>query len=90
MTLERDDLIRGLRAVIALLHERGEPSGIRIIGGAALSLRYFERRTTDDVDAKVHPAEPTLSIAAEVAGANGWPADWLNTIEPAVDSEVSY
>ena len=79
MSLDRDDIIRGLREVIALLHERGEPAGIRIIGGAALSLRYFERRTTEDVDAKVHPAEPTLSIAAEVGGANGWPADWLNT-----------
>jgi hypothetical protein len=78
MSLDRDDLIRGLREVVVRLRERGEPAGIRIIGGAALSLRYFERRTTEDIDAKLHPAEPTLTVAAEVAEANGWPADWLN------------
>jgi len=79
MSLDRDDLIRGLRAVVALLRERDEPAGIRIIGGAALSLRYFERRTTEGVDAKLHPAEPTLAAAAEIGAANGWPEDWLNT-----------
>lgn len=79
MALERDDLIRGLRQLVVALRERGEPTGIRIIGGAALSLRYFDRLTTDDVDAKLHPAGPALSAAAEVAQANGWPGDWLNT-----------
>jgi hypothetical protein len=61
------------------LRKRGEPAGIRIVGGAALSLRYFERRATDDIDAKVHPAEPTMTAAAEVAEENGWPHDWLNS-----------
>ncbi|WP_309616043.1 hypothetical protein [Salinibacterium sp.] len=79
MSLDRADLIRGLKAVVTLLRERGEPAGIRIIGGAALSLRYFERRTTEDVDAKVHPPESTLEVTAEIATANGWPSDWLNT-----------
>ena len=79
MSLDRDDLIRGLRQLVTSLRDRGEPAGIRIIGGAALSLRYFERRTTEDIDAKVHPTEPTLELAADVASASGWPADWLNT-----------
>lgn len=79
MALDREDLIRGLRQLVAALRERGEPAGIRIIGGAALSLRYFERLTTDDIDAKLYPAEPALSAAAEIARANGWPNDWLNT-----------
>ncbi len=79
MSLDRSDLIRGLTEVVALLRDRGEPAGIRIIGGAALSLRYFERRTTEDIDAKVHPPGSALAIAAEVAASHGWPADWLNT-----------
>ncbi|MBX3098759.1 MAG: hypothetical protein KF761_04200 [Salinibacterium sp.] len=79
MSLNRDDLIRGLREVVALLRERGEPAGIRIVGGAALSLRYFERRTTEDVDAKVHPVDAALAAAADIGAANGWPEDWLNT-----------
>ena len=49
--LDRDDLIRGINAVIAKLRAAGEPAGIRIVGGAALALRYFDRRTTSDVDA---------------------------------------
>jgi hypothetical protein len=79
MSLDRRDLIRGLRELVAALREAGEPAGIRIIGGAALSLRYFERRTTEDIDAKVHPGGPTLKFAGEIAVANGWPEDWLNT-----------
>jgi hypothetical protein len=79
MALDRDDLIRGLRQLVAALRGRGEPAGIRIIGGAALSLRYFDRLTTDDIDASLHPAGPALSAAAEIARANGWPDDWLNT-----------
>lgn len=79
MSLDRDDLIRGLREVVSMLRKKGEPAGIRIIGGAALSLRYFERQTTEDIDAKLYPAEPTLAAAADIARTNDWPADWLNT-----------
>lgn len=79
MALDRDDLIRGLRQLVVALRERGEPAGIRIIGGAALSLRYFDRLTTDDIDAKLHPAGPALAAATEIARANGWPDNWLNT-----------
>ena len=79
MALSRDDLILGLRQVVERLHAAGEPSGIRIVGGAALSLRYFERGTTDDIDATVHPAEPALHAAEEVAARNGWTSSWFNT-----------
>ena len=77
--LDRDDLIRGLNAVIEKLRAAGQPAGIRIVGGAALALRYFDRRTTSDIDAQLQPAGPILAVAAQVAIENGWPADWLNT-----------
>jgi hypothetical protein len=76
---DRDGLVTGLRHLVARLSETGERSGIRIVGGAALALRYFERESTVDIDA--HPiGEPELVLAAgrEIAEANGWPDDWLN------------
>ncbi|TFC84267.1 hypothetical protein E3T28_14140 [Cryobacterium sinapicolor] len=77
--LDRDDLIRGINAVIAKLRAAGQPAGIRIVGGAALALRYFDRRTTADVDAHLQPEQPILKAAVEVADENGWPQDWLNS-----------
>jgi len=77
--LDRDDLIRGLNAVIAKLRAAGQPAGIRIVGGAALALRYFDRRTTADIDAHLLPEEPIIKAAAEVANEQGWPRDWLNS-----------
>jgi len=79
VALTRDDLIDALRELVAELTAAGQPSGIRIVGGAALSLRYFERRTTVDIDARIHPAEPTIAIAERIALRRDWPADWLNT-----------
>ena len=35
---ERDDLVLGLRHLVSTLNERGERSGIAIVGGAALAL----------------------------------------------------
>lgn len=78
MLLEREDLIRGLRQVIDVLRTRNEPAGIRIVGGAALALRYFDRAATTDVDASLHPGEALLAVATDVAADNGWPSGWLN------------
>ena len=77
--LDRDDLIHGINALIVKLRAAGQPAGIRIIGGAALALRYFDRRTTADIDARLHPEKAILAIAADVANENGWPQDWLNS-----------
>lgn len=78
--LDRDDLIAGLREVIERAHRRGiGPVSIRIIGGAALRLAYFERATTVDIDARIDPAGELTSIIDEIAAERGWPADWLNS-----------
>ena len=79
MAFDRNDMIAGLRQVVEKLRDAGELAGIRIIGGAALSLRYFERRTTEDIDAAIHPSEAALEVAAEIALINDWPDDWLNS-----------
>ncbi|GAA1805712.1 DUF6036 family nucleotidyltransferase [Agromyces neolithicus] len=79
--LNRDDLIDGLRELVAELHAAGRPVGLRIVGGGALALRHFDRRTTVDVDAvRVSPGDETELVAAaeRVAERRGWQLDWLN------------
>lgn len=76
---DRDGLEFGLRQLVAKLRSSGRRSGLRIVGGAALALRYFERESTVDIDA--HPigdAKHVLAAGRAVAEENGWPDDWLN------------
>jgi hypothetical protein len=85
MLFTRDDLIDALRELVYELKEVGEPTGLRIIGGCALALRHFDRRTTVDVDAlRVSPGdESTVARAVQrIAERHGWQSDWLN-FEPA-------
>ncbi len=77
-TFERADLEDALTQLVDLLSERGVAAKIRLVGGAALSLAYFDRAATADVDAVLHPAELVKEAAAEIAARNGWPVDWLN------------
>ena len=60
-TLDRDDIIAGLRELIAELRADGEVVGIRLVGGAALSLRYFDRGSTQDLDSLHVPLADTRS-----------------------------
>jgi hypothetical protein len=80
MTLfDRDLLEEGLRQLVARLRESGNRSGIRIIGGAALALRYFDRTSTVDIDAHFSGSIESVEAAARsIARENGWPDDWLN------------
>lgn len=48
--LDRSDLLAGLRDLVALLHEAREEAGIRLVGGAALALRHFDRATMQNLD----------------------------------------
>ena len=80
-TLVRDDIIAGLRELIAELRAAGEVAGIRLVGGAALSLRYFERGTTQDLDClHVRPGSDAAvaAAAARVAQRHDWDPAWLN------------
>lgn len=79
--LERDDIIVGLRELVRELRKTGEVAGIRLVGGAALALRYFDRGVTRDVDAlHVRPGsdDAVAAAAAVVAKRHDWHALWLN------------
>tara|TARA_R110002051_G_scaffold42450_3_gene87213 strand:- start:2004 stop:2579 length:576 start_codon:yes stop_codon:yes gene_type:complete len=78
-TLDRDDIITGLRELIAELRAEGEVAGIRLVGGAALSLRYFDRGTTQDLDSlHVRPGSDAAVASARVAQRHDWDPTWLN------------
>ncbi len=77
--LDRQDLIDGLREVI----RRARPLeftgiSIRIVGGAALQIAYFERATTYDIDAQIQPLDHIAPLVEEIGRERGWPSDWLN------------
>lgn len=77
----RDDLISALRELVAALPNHDGVFTIRIVGGAALALRFFERTLTRDIDAvSVRPSDDQAirESALIVAHARGWPEDWLN------------
>lgn len=77
--LARNAII-GLRDLVAELRNSGEVAGIRLVGGAALALCYFNRGTTQDLDVlHVHPgSDDAVAAAAErVALKHGWDAKWL-------------
>ncbi|MFE5410915.1 hypothetical protein [Microbacterium sp. NPDC056569] len=80
-SLNRDDIINGLRELIAELRASGEVAGIRLVGGAALALRYFDRGTTQDLDSlHIQPGsdEAVAAASARVADRRGWDQEWLN------------
>ena len=77
--LDLDDLVSGLREVVKRARETGiRDVSIRIVGGAALRIAYFERATTADIDAQIQPLDQLEPIIRQIASERDWPADWLN------------
>ncbi len=79
--LDRKSIIEGLRDLIGELRDAGEAAGIRLVGGAALALRYFDRGTTQDLDSlHIQPGtdDAVSAAAARVASRRGWDPAWLN------------
>ena len=60
------------------LSESEQAARIRLVGGAALSIAYYDRRSTRDVDALISPAVPVLEVAQQIARERGWQDDWPN------------
>lgn len=94
MTLfARDDVIDALRELITELRTGGEPAGIRLVGGAALALCYFDRPSTRDLDAlHIRPGtdEAVARAADRVATRRGWDRGWLNFEVTSTGAEPLY
>lgn len=81
MTLfDRDQLTKALAQLIAVLQANETLAQIRIVGGAAISLRHFERDLTTDIDSRfIGSSDDITRAVTEIAVRNGWPDDWLNS-----------
>lgn len=79
--LTRSDLISGLRELAEALERRAHEVELRIVGGAALSLAFFERDVTYDIDTvrpRVGSEAVVLEEVSTIARKRGWPQSWLN------------
>lgn len=75
LSLTRADLLEALQELIRELRARKVRGEIRIVGGAALSLSYFERDVTQDIDVinvrgatNDAVAEAALAVASKLGG----------------------
>lgn len=79
----KEGLHEALAELARRLGERGVSAGIRIVGGAALALVYYDRQATGDIDALIFPSLEAealvLEMVATMAVEHGWPGDWLNS-----------
>lgn len=76
--LDAEQIRAALGDLARRLNEAGVAAGIRLVGGAALAVEYYERVATRDIDALLHPAEEVKIHAMAIARERGWPDDWLN------------
>jgi len=77
--MRRDEIERYLREVGRYLNAQALTGEILIVDGAYMTLILRQRDTTKDVDAYFsRHAQAIRQAAAQVAGDNGLPQDWLN------------
>ena len=79
LSLNRADLLEALQELIRELRARNVSGEIRIVGGAALALSYFERDVTQDIDVinvrggdNEAVAEAALSVASKLDLNDNW------------------
>lgn len=81
LSLTRADLLEALQELIQELRARNVSGEIRIVGGAALSLSYFERDVTQDIDVinvRGGDNEAVAQAARAVASKLDLNDNWLN------------
>ncbi len=76
--LTRGDITALLEDLGRRRQERGVEASLYEFGGASIALTVDGRRSTDDIDAFIKPADVVLSAAREVARERGIPENWLN------------
>lgn len=78
--LTREQLLRLLGEVGALLSEQGLEGQLYVVGGAAMALVFDARRVTRDIDASAPGDQDRLWAAVgAVAARHALPPDWVNT-----------
>jgi hypothetical protein len=89
LSLNRADLLEALQELIHALRARNVSGEIRIVGGAALSLSYFERDVTQDIDVmnvQGGENEAVAEAARSVASRLDLNDNWLNFEVTRIDA----
>lgn len=76
--MDRAEILSALTALAEALERRGIRADMYVVGGAAITLAYDDRRSTRDVDGVFEPKAVVYEAAAEVAREVALPPGWLN------------
>jgi hypothetical protein len=76
--LDREAIVSALEEIVDGLILAGISARLKLVGGAALAIQYYDRPATTDVDGHFSPAEAVQRIADDVGATRGWPGGWLN------------
>ena len=76
--MDQAEILRALTALGQRLAARDVVGELYVVGGAAISLAFDERRATRDVDAVFEPKLIVYEEAAVVADELDLPQGWLN------------
>lgn len=76
--LSREKILSLLRELGDELAARGVRTRLFVVGGAAMSLSFDDRRSTRDIDAFFEPSPEVRDAAAAVGARNGLDDGWLN------------
>lgn len=82
--MHRAEIVKALTALGAELAARGLVADLYVVGGAAITLAYDERRATKDIDAVFIPKNEVYAAAARVAAALDLPDGWFNDVVKGV------
>jgi hypothetical protein len=76
--MDRSEIESALEELSEVLNERGVNARIYVVGGAAMSLAFRSRYSSEDVDVDEDPTDDVISVAREIAHRRGLRKDWLN------------
>ena len=76
--LNKKDILKYFEAINDRLYEQNKFGELIIAGGAAMTLIYNARESTQDIDAIFNPKDELRNIIRSVGIENGLDADWLN------------
>ena len=72
--MDRSEIVSALEELSEVLNERGVNARIYVVGGAAMSLAFSSRYSTEDV-VDAYPTEDVITVAREIAHRRGLPED---------------